>query len=139
MKPVIFRHLPTGGGVATEHSNFNLFVNQVGNWCYSFDCNRFDHNPGTSSGWVQLVYDPEKKEMMKFERPAHYTNFDFYNFSAGGPERSLTVYLVAENDEDEALVLTCQTCIKKESWGFRVCLIPDSNFYLNPSPHPLFP
>ena len=129
MKPVIFQHLPTGDNIPTEHSKFSLFVNQVGNWCYSFNCNKFDRHPGTSSGWVQRVFDPNTEKMVKFDRPAHYTNFDIYNYDAGGPERALTVYLIAEDDEEEALVTTCQTCIKNELWGFRVCLIPDSNFY----------
>lgn len=83
-----------------------------------------------------MGFDPQTKRMVKFDRCAHYTHFDIYNYSAGGPERALTVYLISENDEEERLVMNCQTCVKVELWGFRVCLISDLDFYPPGSYHP---
>lgn len=129
MKHRIFQHIPSGMEEPTEVKKFELFVNRAGYTCYYMEVNKFDRNPGTSFGWAKGSYDPQSKSWVEFPYNSHYCHFDIFNVSCVGPERALTVFLVPENEDEEKLTTNSQACVRWEPWGFRVCLIPDWDFF----------
>lgn len=129
MKHRIFQYTPPHPCTPTEVERFQIFANRVGHTCYYLEVSKFDRHPGTQSGWVKRAYDPQTKEWIEFPYCSHYCHFDIFNISSCGPERALAVYLIPENEDEENLVMNCQTCVKWEPWAFRVCLIPDLDFF----------
>lgn len=138
MKHQIFQHIPSGLEEPIDVKKFDLFLNEVGYTCYHLEVNKFDRHPGTSSGWVKRAYDPQTKVWVEFPYNSHYCHFDIFNVSCAGPERALTVFLIPDDEKEEKLTTNCQACVRWEPWGFRVCLVPEWDFYKKDSGSALY-
>lgn len=129
MKHRIF-HFPTfSNEPPVEVKNIELFTTRVGYPCYHIELNLFDRYSDTNSGWIKKAVDPQTGTWVEFPYRSHYTNFYLYSSSMLAQDRALTVYLIPESKEEEDLVSNCQTSVRWEPWAFRVCLIPNQDFY----------